>query len=89
MSNKREIKKDINYVLGDIIGIVTEWQSAHKDKAMDESEAIIDDTITVFDDLIARVNNKSVDNKKQHFKTISADLEEKGRALIERINALS
>jgi hypothetical protein len=35
------------------------------------------------------VNDKTVENKKQHFKAINIDLEEKGRKLIEKINGLS
>ena len=88
MANVRDLKKDINYVLGDIIEAVYIWEYANKDKDIKKSEAIIDEAIEVFDDLIAKVNNKSIDNKKAHFKTIHQELEEKGRALIEKINKL-
>ena len=39
--------------------------------------------------LIAKVNDKSVENKKAHFKSIKNDLENKGRALIDKINKLN
>ena len=70
MANVRDLKKDINYVLGDIIEAVYIWEYANKDKDNKKSEAIIDEAIEVFDDLIAKVNNKSIDNKKAHFKAI-------------------
>jgi len=88
MANVRDLKKDINYVLGDIIEAVYIWEYANKDKDTKKSEAIIDEAIEVFDDLIAKVNNKSIDNKKAHFKAIHEELEKKGRALIEKINKL-
>lgn len=88
MANKRDLKKDINYVLGDIIEAVYIWEYANTDKDTKKSEAVIDEAIATFDDLIAKVNDRSVENKKAHFKSINQDLEEKGRALIEKINKL-
>jgi len=88
MANKRDLKKDINYVLGDIIEAVYVWEYTNTNKDTKKSEAIIEDAITVFDELIAKVNAKNVENKKAHFKSINSDLESKGRDLIERINKL-
>lgn len=88
MANKRDLKKDINYVLGDIIEAVYIWELANTEKPTKESDAIIDEAIATFDDLIAKVNDRTPENKKAHFKAINAELEEKGRALIEKINAL-
>jgi hypothetical protein len=88
MANKRDLKKDINYVLGDIIEAVYVWELANSEKPTKESEAIIDEAITTFDELITRVNDRSTEDMKAHFKAINNDLESKGRALIEKINTL-
>ncbi|MEJ6792294.1 MAG: hypothetical protein QNK89_06100 [Lacinutrix sp.] len=88
MANKRDLKKDINYVLGDIIEAVYVWEYTNATKDTKKSEAVIDDAIKVFDDLIAQVNAKDVENKKAHFKSINSQLESKGIELIERINKL-
>ena len=88
MGNVRDLKKDINYVLGDIIEAVYIWEYANTDKDTKNSEAIIDEAIATFDDLITKVNDKSAENKKAHFKAINKDLEDKGRALIDKINKL-
>ncbi|MGB0982048.1 MAG: hypothetical protein ACPGUH_08115 [Winogradskyella sp.] len=88
MANKRDLKKDINYVLGDIIEAVYVWELTNTEKPTEESNAVIDEAITTFDNLITRVNDRSVEDKKAHFKAINADLETKGRALIEKINKL-
>ena len=88
MANIRNLKKDINYVLGDIIEAVYSWEYLNLDKDTKKSEKIIDEAIKVFDDLILEVNQKDVKNKKAHFKNINAKLEKNGRALIEKINKL-
>jgi len=88
MANKRDLKKDINYVLGDIIEAVYIWELANAEKPTKQSEAIIDEAIATFDELITRVNDRSVEDKKGHFKAINNDLESKGISLIDKINKL-
>ncbi|GAA4957269.1 hypothetical protein [Algibacter aquimarinus] len=88
MANVRDLKKDINYVLGDIIEAVYVWEYENTDKDTKKSEAIIDEAIETFDELIAKVNAKDVENAKAHFKSINQELENKGKALIEKINKL-
>ena len=89
MSSVRGLKKDINYVLGDIIEAVYVWEYANPKTDAKKSDAIIDEAIAVFDDLIAKVNDKSVDNRKIHLKSVNKELEDRGRALIEKLNKLS
>lgn len=88
MANVRNLKKDLNYVLGDIIEAVYIWEMSTAGKPSPESEAIIDKAIEKFDSLIVRVNDKKVENKKAHFKAIYSDLEETANQLVEKINAL-
>ncbi|MFT7072211.1 hypothetical protein [Patiriisocius sp. Uisw_017] len=88
MANKRDLKKDINYVLGDIIEAVYIWELTNPEKETKKSQAVIDNAITTFDELIVKVNQRDVENPKQHFKAVNAELETKGRALIDKINAL-
>ena len=88
MANVRTLKKDINFVLGDIIEAVYIWELSTAGKPIDESQAIIDEAITQFDSLIERVNDKKAENKKAHFKAIYSDLEETANQLVEKINNL-
>jgi hypothetical protein len=88
MASIRGLKKDINYVLGDIIEAVYIWELTNPSKEDNKAESIIDEAISVFDELIIKVNDKKVENRKQHLKSINAELEEKGRKLIEKINGL-
>ncbi|MFY0715107.1 hypothetical protein J1D01_15660 [Seonamhaeicola sp. NFXS20] len=88
MASVRDLKKDINYVLGDIIEAVYVWEYENTDKDTKKSEAIIDEAIETFDELIAKVNARNIDDVKAHYKAINNELETKGRALIEKINKL-
>ncbi|WP_330441923.1 hypothetical protein [Flavobacterium sp. C4GT6] len=88
MASVRTLKKDINYVLGDIIEAVYIWEMTTQGKPTQESEAIIDEAITVFDNLITKINAKNVENKKDYFKKINQELEESAGQLVAKINAL-
>ncbi|KQS48586.1 MULTISPECIES: hypothetical protein [Flavobacterium] len=88
MANVRNLKKDINYVLGDIIEAVYIWEMSTTGKPTEASEALIDEAIVAFDSLIAKVNAKNVENKKAHFKQINAELEQTANQLVAKINAL-
>ncbi|NRA92739.1 MAG: hypothetical protein HRU26_08660 [Psychroserpens sp.] len=88
MANIRDLKKDINFVLGDIIEAVYIWEYSNTDKDMKKSEAIIDEAIETFDELIAKVNARDIENKKAHYKSVRSELESRGRALIDKVNKL-
>lgn len=86
MASIKNLKKDINYTLGDIIG-VCDLVQLDPTKA-GKAEAIIDETIEVFDTLMAKVNANDVDNKKSHFNAISSELEASAKELVAKINKL-
>lgn len=88
MANIRNLKKDINYVLGDIIEAVYIWEMSTTGKPTEESSAIIDEAISKFDSLVEKVNAKNVENKKSHFKAIYSELEETANQLVDKINTL-
>ncbi|MFS4417678.1 hypothetical protein [Maribacter sp. 2307ULW6-5] len=88
MSSIRDLKKDINNVLGSIIEAVYIVEAANGQKDSKEGSKIIDDAIAVFDDLIGRVNDRGVDNRKAHLKAVRNDLEAKAKGLAEQVNAL-
>jgi len=88
MANIRDLKKDINFVLGDIIDAVDVWAAINAKEHTKDSEGIIDDAISTFDTLIAKVNDKKTENRSQYLRGVRAELEEKATALVARINKL-
>lgn len=84
----RDLKKDINYVLGDIIEATYIVEEVNPKVDKKKTEAIVDEAIEIFDDLIAKVNDRSVENRKAHLKSVNQELEDRGRKLIEKLNKL-
>ncbi|AXG73122.1 hypothetical protein DVK85_02315 [Flavobacterium arcticum] len=88
MASVKDLKKDINFVLGDIIEAIYIWEMTTTGKPTKESEALIDEAIATFDSLIKKVNQKDVENKKAHFKQINQELEQSAIQLVEKVNTL-
>lgn len=88
MASVRDLKRNINDVIGDIIEAVYIWELSNPKSDNKKAETIIDEAINVFDELIVKVNATDVANKKTHFNGIKQELEDRGRALIDKINAL-
>ena len=88
MANIKNLKKDINYVLGDIIEAVYLFEMTSTGKPTTETNGLIDEAIAAFDALITRVNDKKVEDKKAHFKAINIELEQVANQLITKINDL-
>ena len=88
MANVRNLKKDINYVLGDIIEAVYIHEMATAGKPTPETTALVDEALAAFDTLMNKVNAKNVENKKVHFNQVNNELEATANQLIEKINAL-
>lgn len=88
MANIRDLKKDINNVLGDIIEAVYVVDSANSTKDSKEGAAIIDSAIETFDDLIGKVNKKDMEDRKSHLKAVRQELEKKSIELVEKLNKL-
>jgi len=88
MANKRDLKKEINYVLGDIIEDVYLWEANNAGKDNKAGEVIIDEAITAFDAFMARVSDRSIENPSKHFKAIKQDLDATAISLLEKVKSL-
>ncbi|AOW16694.1 hypothetical protein LPB03_04085 [Polaribacter vadi] len=86
MANIKNLKKDINYVLGDVIEYTLDVSTLKNEQK--KGDQIVDEAIETFDGLIAKVNAKNVENKKAHYKAINQELETKAKALVEKVNSL-
>lgn len=88
MASVRDLKKDINNVLGDIIEAVYIVDAANNTADSKEGAKVIDEAIETFDDLIKKVNERGVENRKKHLKSVRQELEKKAEALAEKVNKL-
>jgi hypothetical protein len=88
MASVKNLKKDINYVLGDVIEECYTWELVNPSADTKKSQAIVEEAITSFDTLISKVNDKNVENKRAHFKSVQVDLEKAASTLIGKVNKL-
>ena len=88
MASVRSLKKEINNVLGGLIEAVYIVESGNGNIVSKEGEKIIDSVFATFEDLIAKVNQRNVANRKAHLKKVRKDLDSNARALIEKVNKL-
>lgn len=88
MASVKKFKKEINNVLSGVIEECYVFQKEADEKISAKAEKIIDEAITTFDELIAKMNKKDVDNFKKHFKDIEVDLKSKSVKLLEKLEKL-
>ena len=87
MASIKNLKKDLNYIFSDIIEECYVWQLENEDDK-DKAEVIIEGAISSFDALVEKINNKKVENKKAHYKSILSDLEANVNDLRSQIDSL-
>lgn len=89
MASIKNLKKDINNVLGDIIEGVYIVEETNGGGPSKEGTAIIDSAIETFDELIAKVNENDIENKKAHFNGVRTELETKANKLVDQLNSMA
>ena len=88
MASIKNLKKDIDYVLGDIMDECEFRELANPDADAKTAEAIKQEIFDVFDELTAKIHVKDVESKKAHFSGIRAELHSKASELLDRVNKL-
>jgi hypothetical protein len=88
MGSVKNLKKEINYVLGDIVNIVYVWEMTNGGKPTEESDKLVDSIYETFDGLMSKTNVKKVENKKAHFKQIRTEYEAAANQFVAQVNEL-
>lgn len=93
MASLRNLKKDIDYLVFEVLSDCFIFSSIHPDNKTDELSAIISDAVNFRNDLIARVNNPDgKDNPKivkAYYKAVEKDLLTGVDKLFDRLSALT
>ncbi len=89
MANLRTIKKDIDFLVEEIISDCYLFLNFHPGKKEDEVEAILLEAVNLRNDLFERVNAAPKEKVKQHYAKISKDLLEGVDKLFGKISELS
>jgi hypothetical protein len=93
MASIRELKKDIDYLIFEVISDCFIFSNIHPDNKSDELSLLISDAVEFRNNLIARVNNPDgKDNPKivkAYYKTVEKDLLTGVDKLFERLSRIS
>jgi hypothetical protein len=93
MASIRDLKKDIEYLVFEVISDCLLYSGIHGGENEDDVSAIIDDAVSFRNELFARVNNPDGKNNpkivKAYYKKIEKDLFTGVDELFERLSALT
>jgi hypothetical protein len=93
MASIRELKKDIDYLVFEVISDCFVYSNVHPDNKTDELTALISDAVEFRNDLIVRVNNPDgKDNPKivkAYYKAVQKDLLSGVDKLFEKLSSIS
>jgi hypothetical protein len=93
MASIRELKKDIDYLVFEVISDCFVYSNVHPDNKTDELTALISEAVEFRNDLIARVNNSDgKDNPKivkAYYKAVQKDLLTGVDKFFERLSSIS
>lgn len=88
MSSRKHLKKEINDTLGALIEEVYVKELSSPDLDAKKSEKLIDEAISLFDDLIRQMHQNGEGSAKKHYSAIRTSLHEKASALSAKIEQL-
>tara|TARA_X000000368_G_scaffold96533_1_gene74114 strand:+ start:16 stop:282 length:267 start_codon:yes stop_codon:yes gene_type:complete len=88
MASVKNLKKDLNNIIGEIIQNVNLWQLENPDVDLKKSEKLIDECFDAFDAFIKKIHNKDVKDKNKYFKALSLELANVASGLVKKFNSL-
>lgn len=92
MASIKRLKKDVDYIIFEVISDCFSFGGLHPDEKAEEVTAILSDAVNLRNDLIRRINNpeKSEDPKavRAHFQKVEKDLYTGVDKLCVRLSAL-
>lgn len=74
MASIRIIKKDIDFLISEVVSDCWGFIYIHQDKKADKAVEIMNGAIELRNDLFSRINNFDKAEAKKHFKAINQDL---------------
>jgi hypothetical protein len=93
MASIRELKKDIDYLVFEVISDCFVYAGLHPDNKTSEVSGIVNDAVSLRNDLIARVNNPAVKSEpklvREHFKAVQNDLVAGVDKLFDQLSSLT
>jgi len=89
MANLRVIKKDVIFLVNEIISDCWVYMYFNGEKNKEEVQKIVADAVELGDNIFEQINHYPKDDTKKHFKALNQKLLEGVDALFVRLSALS
>ena len=89
MANLRSFKKDVIFLVNEVISDCWVFMYLNRDKNVDEANKIVADAVELGDNLFEQINHYPKDDAKKHFKALNQKLLEGVDALFVRLSGLT
>lgn len=86
MASIRNLKKEINYVLGDVLDAAELSFEMLEDVTLEQLDTLSDTIFATYDELISKINDKKVENRAAHLKAIRKEFDDKAHEFVNQIN---
>ena len=89
MASIKDLKKDINYIFGEVIDEANYKQLLKPDVDNDKVEAVIDEAVAAYEDFYEKISaGRKAENKKAYFKNLDEEIRQAVKNLLDKIEAL-
>ena len=89
MANLRSFKKDVIFLVNEVISDCWVFMYLNRDKNVDEANKIVADAVELGDNIFEQINHYPKDDAKKHFKALNQKLLEGVDALFVRLSGLT
>jgi hypothetical protein len=89
MANLRTFKKDVIFLINEVISDCWVFMYLNRDKNVEEANKIVADAVELGDNLFEQINHYPKDDAKKHFKALNQKLLEGVDALFVRLSGLT
>ena len=89
MANLRVFKKDVIFLINEVISDCWVYMYMNGDKNLDEAKKIVADAVELGDNIFEQINHYPKDDAKKHFKALNQKLLEGVDALFVRLSGLT
>ncbi len=89
MANLRVFKKDVIFLINEVISDCWVYMYMNGEKNLDEAKKIVADAVELGDNIFEQINHYPKDDAKKHFKALNQKLLEGVDALFVRLSGLT
>ena len=89
MANLRVFKKDVIFLINEVISDCWVYMYMNGEKNLDEAKKIVADAVELGDNVFEQINHYPKDDAKKHFKALNQKLLEGVDALFVRLSGLT